>query len=71
MPTVLLDNVEASEVSMLRIPTHPITLMKKVYRDVFPIVHRELAYWKQRAQNIPDAELRKQALASIETKTFH
>jgi tetraprenyl-beta-curcumene synthase len=71
MPTISLDNVDASEVSLLKIPTHPITLMKKVYRDVFPVVHRELAYWKQRAQNIPDPELRKQALASIETKTFH
>jgi tetraprenyl-beta-curcumene synthase len=71
MPTISLDNVNASEVSLLKIPTHPITLMKKVYRDVFPVVHRELAYWKQRAQNIPDPELRKQALASIETKTFH
>ncbi|MFS0864461.1 tetraprenyl-beta-curcumene synthase family protein [Fredinandcohnia sp. 179-A 10B2 NHS] len=45
--------------------------MKKVYRDVFPIVHRELAVWKQKAEEIPDDELRKQALASINTKTFH
>ncbi len=45
--------------------------MKKVYRNVFPIVHRELAYWKQKASAIPDPELRRQALASIETKTFH
>ncbi|QPA30430.1 tetraprenyl-beta-curcumene synthase family protein [Thermaerobacillus caldiproteolyticus] len=55
----------------MKIPTHPVSLMKKVYRDVFPSVHRELAYWKQKADSIPDPELRKQALASIQTKTFH
>jgi tetraprenyl-beta-curcumene synthase len=60
-----------AEVSFLKIPTHPVSLMKKVYRDVFPIVHRELAYWKQKAESIPDRELRKQALASIHTKAFH
>jgi tetraprenyl-beta-curcumene synthase len=72
MPAISLNHVIfASEVSLLKIPTHPITLMKKVYRDVFPVVHRELAYWKQKAERIPDPELRRQALASIATKTFH
>jgi tetraprenyl-beta-curcumene synthase len=60
-----------TEVSLLNIPTHPISLMKNVYRNVFPIVHRELAYWKQKAEAIPDGELRKQALASIQSKMFH
>ncbi|MGX1983779.1 tetraprenyl-beta-curcumene synthase [Thermolongibacillus altinsuensis] len=55
----------------MKVPTNPFSLMSKVYRDVFPIVHRELAYWRKKAEAIPDAELRKQALASIETKTFH
>ncbi|AST92942.1 MULTISPECIES: tetraprenyl-beta-curcumene synthase family protein [Sutcliffiella] len=55
----------------MKIPTHPISLMKRVYRDVFPIVYRELSYWKARAEKIPNDELRTQALASIETKTFH
>jgi tetraprenyl-beta-curcumene synthase len=45
--------------------------MRAVYRRVFPLVHRELAVWKKRAQAIPNEELRKQALASIATKTFH
>lgn len=45
--------------------------MKKVYREVFPIVHRELAVWKKKAESIPNKELKKQALASIRTKTFH
>lgn len=49
----------------------PIHLMSKVYYKVFPIVHQELAYWKNRAEQIPNPELKKQALASIENKTFH
>lgn len=53
------------------VPTQPISLMKKVYREVFPIVHRELAIWKKKAEEIPNEELRKQALASIHSKTFH
>jgi tetraprenyl-beta-curcumene synthase len=53
------------------IPSMPISLMYRVYRRVLPQVHRELAYWKRRAGEIPDPELRKQALASIEHKTFH
>lgn len=49
----------------------PIHLMARVYHKVFPAVHHELAYWKERANQIPNPELRKQALASIENKTFH
>ncbi len=53
------------------IPSMPISLMYRVYRQVLPQVHRELGYWKKRAEEIPNPELRKQALASIEHKTFH
>ena len=53
------------------VPLMPISLMSKVYRKIFPLVHQELSYWKTRAEVIPDPELRKQALASIEDKTFH
>ena len=49
----------------------PISLMNKVYRKIIPAVHQELAYWKSRAEKIPNPELRSQALASIEHKTFH
>jgi tetraprenyl-beta-curcumene synthase len=49
----------------------PIKLMMKVYRQIIPAVHKELAYWKTRAESIPNQELRTQALASIEHKTFH
>ncbi|WP_226618215.1 tetraprenyl-beta-curcumene synthase family protein [Cytobacillus firmus] len=55
----------------MSVPSMPISLMSHVYRKVLPAVHKELAYWKGRAEAIPDPELRKQALASIEHKTFH
>ena len=55
----------------MKIPTQPFSLMKLVYKKVFPLVYQELDYWKKRAEAIPDLELRKQALASIDTKTFH
>lgn len=45
--------------------------MLKIYREVLPKVHGELAKWQEKAKLIPNDELRKQALASIETKTFH
>jgi tetraprenyl-beta-curcumene synthase len=49
----------------------PISLMSKVYSKILPAVHQELAYWKKRASEIPNPELRRQAQASIEHKTFH
>lgn len=49
----------------------PISLMSRVYRKIMPAVHHELAYWRSRAEQIPNPELRMQALASIESKTFH
>lgn len=55
----------------MAIPLQPISLMSQVYRNVMPVVHNELNYWKQRAEEIPNEELREQALASIEHKTFH
>lgn len=45
--------------------------MVKIYKEVLPRVHHYLNDWKEKAHSIPNAELRKQALASIETKTFH
>ncbi|WP_417899245.1 tetraprenyl-beta-curcumene synthase family protein [Bacillus haimaensis] len=55
----------------MKVPTHPFSLMKSVYCHVFPVVYEELVYWKSRASEIPDAELRTQALASIDSKAFH
>ncbi|RKQ14553.1 tetraprenyl-beta-curcumene synthase family protein [Oceanobacillus bengalensis] len=46
-------------------------LMTTVFRRVFPVVNEELTYWHKKAEQIPNKELRKQALASIEAKRFH
>ena len=39
--------------------------------QVFPLVSKELDYWISKAEQIPDWELRAQALASIRSKKFH
>ncbi|PAD36167.1 tetraprenyl-beta-curcumene synthase family protein [Terribacillus saccharophilus] len=54
-----------------QIPKSSVLLMHQVYRKIFPEVHKELELWTQRAEAIPDPELRKQALESIRTKRFH
>lgn len=38
---------------------------------ILPLVERELEGWREAAGAIPDADLRKQALASIKKKKFH
>ncbi|MEN1970306.1 tetraprenyl-beta-curcumene synthase family protein [Lentibacillus sp. N15] len=53
------------------VPHTAATLMIHVYRKIFPAVKRELAYWTKRAEQIPNQELRTQALASIQSKRFH
>lgn len=55
----------------MSVPTNPLALMKDVYQEIFPIVHKELRHWTERAESIPNPELRKQATASISSKTFH
>jgi tetraprenyl-beta-curcumene synthase len=55
----------------ITIPQSPLKLILVIYRKIFPFVHQELAYWKKRASQIKDPELKKQALASISHKTFH
>ncbi|WP_286171879.1 tetraprenyl-beta-curcumene synthase family protein [Gracilibacillus phocaeensis] len=55
----------------VKVPASATLLMKNVYRKVFPEVNNQLAYWKERASQIPDPELRTQALASIRDKKFH
>ena len=52
-------------------PRGPIGLMNRVYKYVLPEVKESLHFWRLDAENIPDPELQKQALASIETKEFH
>lgn len=57
--------------SLVEAPQKPLSLMRKVYKEVFPAIHKRLNYWKGRAENIPNEELRRQALASISSKQFH
>ena len=52
-------------------PKHAPILMKHVYHKIFPRVNQELQYWREKAEKIPNEELRKQALASLESKKFH
>ncbi|MEW9671004.1 tetraprenyl-beta-curcumene synthase family protein [Ammoniphilus sp. 3BR4] len=52
-------------------PKGSLHLMYILYRQIFPQVRVELKKWHDRALLIPDAELRKQALDSIQNKTFH
>lgn len=55
----------------VKVPTNAPILMKNVYQKIFPQVNSELNYWKKRANEIPDQELKTQALASIRDKKFH
>lgn len=52
------------------VPEQPWTMMLRALESI-PRAHRCLRSWKDRARAIPDPELRRQALASIEAKTFH
>jgi len=53
------------------VPKKALPLMIRIYRAIFPQVHKELGQWRDQAEKIPNEELRKQALDSIEDKTFH
>ena len=55
----------------MRAPTHFITMTTKMILRTQPVTHSYLRQWKERAAQIPDPELKCQALASIEAKTFH
>jgi len=55
----------------LQVPTNLISLTTIMILKVQPVTHTCLRQWKERAQSIPDPELRRQALASITAKTFH
>ncbi len=57
--------------SSTKVPRGPLKLMHRVYRYILPEVGSQLAKWQEAAQQIPDNELRTQALASIATKQFH
>jgi tetraprenyl-beta-curcumene synthase len=54
-----------------RSPRGPISLMRRVYKYILPEVRAELLLWREAANVIPDLELRKQALDSMNMKQFH
>jgi tetraprenyl-beta-curcumene synthase len=56
---------------MNKVPVHPWGLMYSVYTKVFPAVSQLLQNWRDKAEKIPDPELRQQALSSISNKMFH
>src|SRR5690625_236701 len=45
--------------------------MYNIYRKVLPTVSSYLHLWREKAKQIPNEELRTQALASIKEKAFH
>lgn len=59
-----------AERSLLTVPEQPWTMMLKALESL-PRARRYLRSWAARAKAIPDPELRRQALLSIEAKTFH
>lgn len=59
------------EGTVVSIPTKSWTLMYKIYKDVIPTAHEFLAEWREKAEAIPNKELRSQALMSMDSKAFH
>jgi tetraprenyl-beta-curcumene synthase len=55
----------------MSIPVSREKLMSETHSKVVPTARHYLETWKFQAQQIPNSELRKQALASIEAKQFH
>lgn len=55
----------------MKAPDNLWTMTTRIFLQIRPSVHRHLGGWVRRAEGIPDPELRRQALASIRTKTFH
>lgn len=55
----------------MSVPSNFITLTTRMILQIRPAVHGYLDEWKIFAEKIPDTELRRQALASIQTKAFH
>jgi tetraprenyl-beta-curcumene synthase len=56
---------------MALVPRNPVHLMLQVYRYILPEVHEQLRFWRQKAGQMPDPELQKQAIASMVSKQFH
>ncbi len=55
----------------MKTPTGLISLINTSLFKVQPLVMGQLRQWRQMASEIPDPEIRRQALMSIDTKAFH
>ncbi|MBD0334477.1 MAG: tetraprenyl-beta-curcumene synthase family protein [Cyanobacteria bacterium Co-bin13] len=55
----------------MAVPASPLGLVSEAHFKVLPAVRSCLATWTSQAKKIPNSELRRQALASLETKKFH
>ncbi|MBW4422421.1 MAG: tetraprenyl-beta-curcumene synthase family protein [Myxacorys californica WJT36-NPBG1] len=55
----------------MNIPVSPWALMSETCFKVLPAARSDLNHWKIQAQQIPNLELRKQALTSLADKQFH
>jgi len=55
----------------VNVPRSLVVMTTRIFIQVRPLVHRYLAEWAEKARRIPDPELRRQAVASIHSKTFH
>jgi tetraprenyl-beta-curcumene synthase len=51
--------------------TRELSVYPRLLTRILPLVERELRGWRDAARTIPDADLRRQALASLERKKFH
>lgn len=54
-----------------RLSPRPLLWTRVHLSTVLPLVEKELDQWRARGEAIPDSELRRQALASIDQKRFH
>lgn len=55
----------------MNVPQSLVMMTSRIFLQVRPLVHRHLAAWAEKSRQIPDPELRRQALMSIRSKTFH
>ncbi|KGA99066.1 hypothetical protein AJ85_02435 [Alkalihalobacillus alcalophilus ATCC 27647 = CGMCC 1.3604] len=55
----------------MKIPKTPWTMLYKVKKATFPEVRFYLDEWRRKAINIPNSELRAQAVTSLKEKAFH
>jgi tetraprenyl-beta-curcumene synthase len=55
----------------MNVPRHPLDLMFRVYKYILPGVRSQLKVWRKKADEIPDPELKSQAIASMTSKQFH